>query len=1261
MNKLISSTLTLIALLMCLHHIFVSRILSWILTLTLLFLSSASYASPPPSNEGHFCKVIDYEEIRARYSRSAATKQALNLNVGEPRTVRMIYFLPNDRPFRQGIVDSLKVAIRLTQTLYADQMQAHGYGRKTFRFETDAQGEPLVHRVDGQYPDSHYISDSGFQTGQVEEIAQKFDMQANNVYLIVADYGGVGFIPHGGGGRYGGLAQLPATHIDPYNMNWQVVAHELGHAFGLWHDFRSGAYIMSYGARPDRLSACHAEFLAVHPYFNTDSEDKETPNPIIELTSSLGYLAGSINVSVQLKVSDPDGLHQVILFVETREPHLAAGAFEVKACRGLAGKTDAVVQFDYDGVIPSDDGSRLLNPDRHPIYVEAVDIFGNASGTSFDLICENCPLTLFKISGDNQEGVPGTELANPLIIEVRDKNGAVIEGVPVTFTVTAGDGKFGGKFTDENAITDANGRAQSTLTLGPNSGTNTVAVSIAGSEPVTFNAVGVGTTTTPITGGEYQKWHLPDGAIARLGKGRIGQSDRSVAFSPDGQRLAVVSQIGVWLYDVATSRELALFKAEGRPQSVAFSPDGTILALGSNTVRLWDVATQKQVANLVSGSVNSVAFSPDGTMLASGASDNTVQLWDVATQKQVANLEGHRGSVNSVAFSPDGTMLASGVGSPWGGRIILLWDIATKKNIATLEGHTQAVQSVAFSPDGTMLASGSWDNTVKLWDVATWTNIATLEGHTNRVLSVVFSPDGTILASGSNTVKLWDVATQTNIATLVGHTGRVSSVAFSPDGTMLSSASENGRINLWDIATQNIATPEGATGRISSLAFSPDGTTFALGTWNEVKLWDVATRTNIATLERFSDSVAFSPDGTILASGTYNALTLWDVATRTVITTLQTRVSSVVFSPDGATLASSSASHVKLWDVATRTNIATLEGHTNYVYSVAFSPDGTILASGSDDSTVKLWDVATRTNIATLEGHTNRVFSVAFSPDGKMLASGEGNGPGSIKLWDVATRALITTLTTERIAVRSVAFSPDGSTLAAGVGDGSIRLWDVATRTSIAILEGHSGFVNSVTFSPDGSMLASGADDRIILFWDMSKYVTPVDNIPNGNLRATTLLKISGDKQEGPPSATLANPLVVEVKDQNGNALEGIAVSFAVTAGGGTLSTATDTTDANGRAQTTLTLGSDAGTNTVSVTVAGIEQPVAFTGEAVAATSDFDGDGTVNIADFLLFVGQFGFSQDDAGYEARFDLDGDGVIGIGDFLIFVDNFGNAGS
>ena len=150
----------------------------------LLCLSSVGYASPQPSNDVHFCLPLNLEDMRARDSIYAATKHALNLNVGAPRTVRMIYFLPNDRPFRQEVVDSMKVTIRQIQTFYAEQMEARGHGRKTFRFETDARGEPLVHRVDGQHPDSHYLDDTTRTV--LDEIEQAFDRDVN-IYLIVID------------------------------------------------------------------------------------------------------------------------------------------------------------------------------------------------------------------------------------------------------------------------------------------------------------------------------------------------------------------------------------------------------------------------------------------------------------------------------------------------------------------------------------------------------------------------------------------------------------------------------------------------------------------------------------------------------------------------------------------------------------------------------------------------------------------------------------------------------------------------------------------------------------------------------------------------------------------------------------------------------------------------------------------------------------------------------------------------------------------
>jgi WD40 repeat protein len=72
-----------------------------------------------------------------------------------------------------------------------------------------------------------------------------------------------------------------------------------------------------------------------------------------------------------------------------------------------------------------------------------------------------------------------------------------------------------------------------------------------------------------------------------------------------------------------------------------------------------------------SDSVTSVAFSVDGKYLASGSDDNTVRLWSVEVQKEVAVLQRHTASVSSIAFSPNGKYLASGSLD----KTIILWNV----------------------------------------------------------------------------------------------------------------------------------------------------------------------------------------------------------------------------------------------------------------------------------------------------------------------------------------------------------------------------------------------------------------------------------------------------------------------------------------------------------------------------------------------------------------------------------------------------------
>lgn len=187
--------------------------------------------------------------------------------------------------------------------------------------------------------------------------------------------------------------------------------------------------------------------------------------------------------------------------------------------------------------------------------------------------------------------------------------------------------------------------------------------------------------------------------------------------SANRDRAALFTQTGVTVVNPTTGKTVRTLNAANHDNGTrgAISPDGRLVAVQTQPLTVWEVATGKKRLTLDAvPNTSEIAFGPDARLLAAWDNNANIVVADMRAGTVVRRLQCDvNDGIGAIALSADGKRLAVGTG---GGRVTV-WDIASGDVLAPFAGHDGMVTGMVFTADGKKLVSTAMDGTALVWEV----------------------------------------------------------------------------------------------------------------------------------------------------------------------------------------------------------------------------------------------------------------------------------------------------------------------------------------------------------------------------------------------------------------------------------------------------------------------------------------------------------------------------------------------------------------
>jgi serine/threonine protein kinase/WD40 repeat protein len=596
----------------------------------------------------------------------------------------------------------------------------------------------------------------------------------------------------------------------------------------------------------------------------------------------------------------------------------------------------------------------------------------------------------------------------------------------------------------------------------------------------------------------------------RTAEGRTGRTSfYSARVTPDGTRAVAVGvrfndpgsdthfaedkTDSAYVYDLASGQVTATMRLPGLWfRAMAISPDGK-----------WVVAVPDRTI---------VVRYTDGQFVA--YTEQAVRLWEIATGKEVRVFTGHTDRVVSLAFDTRGERLLT---ASWD-RTARIWDVATGKSLHVLGDSTASLQLAEFSADGRRVL------TVPTQDVQHGPSVAGSGGQTGG--GRAFPLAQTTIDPPARTAGTVDW-----ISPLLGGSSRGAQGMHPP---CLWDAESGKRLAVLDAPSADRGYYGGI---IYAAGFSPDSQRVVVTRHDQVRLWNAADGKPIMKHKFVGEAAeGLIEDGdrrlrVVRAASGSPGLFLWQSAQdpqawqRSPVAVR----GSWQFGSDGTgpavlldsncagppLIARAMGHAVSVCSLTDNREVAVLRGHDDTVTTAAFFAGGKRILTAARDGTLRLWDLATAHHPIVEIKRTNAppLGYAVFAGGGKHVLAAQGHTWADvvtavpISLWDAASGAPIRDIANEAALATSALHkelvgqlhdldvSPTGDRLVTVHADyypctdpkeeprphplyTPVRVWDLRTGNRLFALEGLCHTVAVARFSPDGRRLLTIAEGR---------------------------------------------------------------------------------------------------------------------------------------------------------------------------------------